>query len=553
MKKVRLIFGLSMAAMMIPALGWAQEEKEKDLGEIHGFLQIDGQTYTADSASGITQVPDEKAALMAFGNLTYRKGNFEAGVRYEAFLPPLLGLDQRYRGQGIANRYAKYRGEQFEITIGHFYEQFGSGMILRAYWEWTLGLDNAIDGFRFKYSPIKGLNLTGLYGKQRYFWENGEGTVRGFDANANLNQLLKPLRESTTFINIGASFVSKFQPDNSPVLVIPENVAGFSARVDVQRGRMRFSGKYARKANDPSAVNGLIYRKGEALLLNLGYVQSGLGINLSAKRLDNMSFKSDRNEGFFNLDMNYLPALTRVHTYRLPTLYPYATQPNGEMAIQGDVIYRIKRGTPLGGKYGTTVSINYSRSNSIRRDSLDNAQAREYKGYDSPFLAVDQRTYWQDFNIEITRKFTKKIKATLSYLYLQIDSRQINVVPDFFGNIYTHIGIIDLSYKLKPKHLLRVELQHMYTEQDRGDWAMALIEYTLAPKFTFAYMHEWNYGNPDENLRIHFPSATFIYQEGNTRISMGYGKQRAGVICVGGVCRNVPASNGASLSITTNF
>ena len=32
-----------------------------------------------------------------------------------------------------------------------------------------------------------------------------------------------------------------------------------------------------------------------------------------------------------------------------------------------------------------------------------------------------------------------------------------------------------------------------------------------------------------------------------------YGKQRAGVFCVGGVCRAVPASNGLTFSFTSSF
>ena len=560
MKKIHAT-GLLM--LFTATLSFAQKQEEKkNEGIIHGFFQVDAQTYTADSASGITQVPEEKAAMMAFGNITFRKGNFEAGIRYEAFLPPLLGLDQRYDGQGIANRYAKYKGDKYEITLGNFYEQFGSGMILRSYWEWTLGLDNSIDGIRLKYNPVKGVSLTGLFGKQRYFWDSGAGTVRGLNGEFSINELFKSMEESKTIINLGGSFVSKFQPDNNPLLNLPVNVAAFSGRFKVQRGKVSLGGEYAYKANDPSGVNGQIYRAGQGLLLNFGYTQKGFGVNLSAKRLDNMSFKSDRDEGFFNLDMNYLPALTRVHTYRLPTLYPYATQPNGEMAIQADVIYRIKKGSALGGKYGTTVSLNYSLSNAIKRDAIADSVTSQYQGYESSFFAVGKQNYWQDLNIEVSHKFSKKVKATASYINLHVDSRVINVVPDFLGNIYTHIGIIDVSYKVKKKQIIRGEIQHLWSKQDRGNWAMAMVEYTFAPKFTISFFNEWNYnydllnaGNTKEtgNLRTHYPSGSFIYQEGNTRITLGYGKQRAGVICVGGVCRNVPASNGASINITTNF
>ena len=34
---------------------------------------------------------------------------------------------------------------------------------------------------------------------------------------------------------------------------------------------------------------------------------------------------------------------------------------------------------------------------------------------------------------------------------------------------------------------------------------------------------------------------------------LSYGKQREGIICVGGVCRQVPAANGFSVTITSSF
>ena len=36
-------------------------------------------------------------------------------------------------------------------------------------------------------------------------------------------------------------------------------------------------------------------------------------------------------------------------------------------------------------------------------------------------------------------------------------------------------------------------------------------------------------------------------------MQLGYGKQREGLLCIGGVCRQVPASNGLTFSLTTSF
>ena len=39
----------------------------------------------------------------------------------------------------------------------------------------------------------------------------------------------------------------------------------------------------------------------------------------------------------------------------------------------------------------------------------------------------------------------------------------------------------------------------------------------------------------------------------SNRIEIGYGKKRAGIFCVGGVCKEVPSSNGFSLNISSSF
>ena len=168
--------------------------------EIHGSFQFDGAYYLVDSTIGANAVA-EKFLSNAYGDLVFTHGNFKAGLRYEAYQNALLGYDTRYKGNGIANRYAQYTVNELEVTLGNFYEQFGSGLILRAYWEPTLGLDNSLDGIRVKYNPIKGIYIKGLVGRQRSFFEYGPGTVRGLDGEIAVNELFSKLTESKTHIN----------------------------------------------------------------------------------------------------------------------------------------------------------------------------------------------------------------------------------------------------------------------------------------------------------------------------------------------------------------
>ena len=73
---------------------------------------------------------------------------------------------------------------------------------------------------------------------------------------------------------------------------------------------------------------------------------------MAAKRIDNMSFNSDRNLSGQEVSINFLPALTKQHTYALATIYPYGTIANGEMGLQADLNYKIKKGTLLGVNMG---------------------------------------------------------------------------------------------------------------------------------------------------------------------------------------------------------
>ena len=87
----------------------------------------------------------------------------------------------------------------------------------------------------------------------------------------------------------------------------------------------------------------------------------------------------------------------------------------------------------------------------------------------------------------------------------------------------------------------------------RGNWAAALIEYSIGAKWFVSVGDKWNYGNPIAENRDHYYSASVGYIKESTRITLTGGRQNEGMVCVGGVCRVVPASSGFSLSITTSF
>lgn len=520
--------------------------------QVHGNFYVKAQTYKEDSTIGAEKV-DDISRMNAYGNINYSVGKFTAGLRYEAYYNALLGYDENYNGSGVPYKYATYTDNNFEITIGNYYEQFGYGLIFRTFDDPSLGYDNCMDGVKLKFNPFEGVYLKGIYGKQRYYFELGDGIVRGVDGEIMLNQAIKKLSSLKTQINIGGSFVSKYQKDKDPRFILPENVSAFSGRINIFRGNVSLDGEYAYKINDPSSDNGLIYKPGQAVYLISTYSQRGFSVMLSAKRVDNMSFRSDRNALINNLNINYIPTTTKNHAYSLASMYPYATQPNGEVELQGEVQYKLKKGTFLGGKYGTFVSANYALVRSINREPVningkDTLNQPGTDGYTSDFFTIGDDTYFQDFNIEIKRKFSKKVKGTLKYLNIIYDKGVIE--KPGYGKIYSDIIVSDVTYKFKKKQAIRFELQHLSTEQDHGNWVSSLVEYTFPHWFVTIY-NDYNYGNKEK--KVHYPTLALAYTKKASRLELSYGRQRKGIVCVGGICRELPASHGFAITFTTSF
>lgn len=531
-------------------------------GKISGNLQLDAQVYKADSAIGAYEV-SEHMLMNSFANIHYTLGNFNAGLRFESYLNPIQGFDKRYKGTGVPFWFATWEKESFGITVGHFYEQFGSGMTLRSYEERNLGYDNAIKGARVIFKPYRGIALKALIGTQRFFWESGPGIVRGIDGDFALNDIFNETTGKYPRVTVGGSFVSKYEPSSEILvgdkgdllLILPENVAAMAGRMNLNYKGFNIDGEYTYKYNDPSAVNNFIYKNGQSLLVQASYSEKGLGIMLSGKVTDNMSFKSKRTEKGSVLDINYLPALTRQHAYTLSAMYPYATQPNGEFALQGQVNYKIPKGSTLGGKYGVDIAVNFSRITELKRSAVnDSVPIGEggTLGYKTDFFSISDSLFFQDFNIEVQHKFNSDFKALISWVNINYN---IDVIEGHTGEpmVKANIFILDATYKFSPKNALKAEFQHLSTKQDEGNWAQGMLEFTFAPTWFVTVVDQYNYGNDDKDRRFHFPTVAVGYTQDSNRLQIGYGKQREGIICVGGVCRNVPASNGLTITLTSSF
>ena len=535
-------------------------QQNGNYGSIQGDFNLNVQSYTEDLKINADAV-DEFILMNGYSNLRYTKDNFLIGVRYESYLNALDGFDPRFNGNGIPYRFAQYSVDGLDITVGNFYEQFGNGIIFRSYEEKSLGIDNVMDGIRLKYRPTAGLTIKSFFGKQRLYFEQGPGIVRGIDAELNLNESFKGLNNSKTNVLIGAGFISRFQQSSNPVYNLPKNVGAYSIRSTVNRGKVSFNSEYAYKYNDPDGgVTYNNYAPGNAIMSNLSYSERGLGIILEAHRVDNMDFRSARGAVLNDLTLSYIPAITKQHTYTLAAFYPFSTQTMGELGFLGELNYNIKKKSTLGGKYGALLTVNYSRVNALNGG---NSVLTENESHTPIFFSViGEDLYFRDFNIELKKKLSKKAKLTTSYVDM-IYNKDVVQGKDVGKDIHARIGIVELNYKLKPKHTIRTELQYLSVDKDEkydedsGDWMMALVEYTFAPHWFFAVVDQYNGGYTDYEQvvheAVHYLNISCGYSSGTNRFELGYGKKREGIFCVGGVCRNVPSSNGFTFSITSSF
>ena len=524
----------------------------QDYGTIHGFYQVDGQYYYPDTLIQAPTVP-EKFLTNGFANVNYTRGQFSAGFRYESYQNVMIGFPSGYKGSGIPYRYVRYKHNDLDFTAGNFYDQFGSGLIFRSYEARGLLFDNTIDGVRAIYSPGRGIRLKGLVGKNRVFFGQSVGIVRAFDGEWNVNELNDSLAKKKTKVILGGSFVSKYQVDQDPNYNLPLNVGCYGGRVTINRGDFSFFTEGAYKINDPSAGNEYSFRDGKALYITTSYATSGFSASISGKMIDNMNFRSDRTAKLTSAMINFLPALTKPHTYLLMSYYPYATQPNGEVGSMAEIQYKAPKGSKLGGKYGWEVTLNASVAYGTDTANIMSNDTRKYN-YEIDYTHTGEK-YFHDVNIEFLKKFSKTVKGTFMYAnqFYNKNIVQQNSPNAGFDNILTHLAVADITWKYKLGSALRFEAETMMTEQDKGSWVVGLVEWTISSKWFVTLLDQYNYGNSDEKYQLHYPLLNLTYVSGPTRIVLQYGKQRAGIFCVGGVCRFVPASNGPSITISSSF
>ena len=470
---------------------------------------------------------------------------------------PMLGYDEDFGGYGLSHLHIGANFSWGKITLGDVYGQFGSGMVLRLYEDRALGVDNALRGGKIEVTPYKGIFIEALGGKQRRYWNcynDGawgwnykQDAVLAANLELGLHEWIPQLQEAGANLTLGGSYVSKYQKEDSIIshtvvkpegkydyyYNLPEWVGAGSVRAQLQMKGWNALVEYAYKANDPTIVNKYSYDPGQALLMSLSYSQKGLAIIAQVKRSENMSFRSDRGLNNMSGTINHMTPFANQHTYMLTSLYPYGTQATAsEWAFQGEIRYTWKRGTKMGGKYGTTLKLN----------------ASHIRGTTDQWFGMSEAPYYTDVNLELNKKLTKQWTIGAMAMYQTYNKQAIEGHGDL---IRAGIGVVEAKYALNKKVQMRAEAQYMYTRQDEGQWVAALYELSLWRQLVISGQWMYNIGYAHEETNEHYYTVAATYTHGAHRVMAGYIKTREGFNCSGGVCRYVPKQEGVSL--TYNF
>ena len=531
----------------------------QEKGNVTGGLESNAQWYLNDKELDFSQ-PENPLRSNNYLFINYKYKNWLGGTQVESYEKnALLNYNPAFKGTNIGTYFLEYKNDKIDITGGYFYEQFGSGLLYRSWEDRALGINNALRGLRVIIKPTSYLTIKAINGKQRSGFDVANSTIYGLDTEVVLSDLFKM---KTSELSFGITYVGRDEKTDFVNPNFNRLTNAFAGRINFSRNAFYLTTEYDYKSKDAvvqvNQVSNSFVKPGSALVLNMGYSKKGFGLDGTFRRLENMSFFSEREangNSYNDKIMGFIPSLTKQHHYNLANIYVYQAQPNvllsdeslvkaGEIGGQIDLFYNFKKGTKFGGKYGTKVAINYSNWHALG-GTFYLYSPQDYK---TDFLGFGKK-YFSDINIEITKKISDKLSTGFAYIN---QYNNLKLTTDTFGIVQTNIVAGEATYKFNTTKSIRIQGEHMWADSDKRNWAASTVEYNFNSKFSVYASDMYNYGNLDGNDN-HYYNVGSAFRKNSTRIALSYGRQRGGLVCVGGVCRIVSESSGISLSLNSTF
>ena len=517
----------------------------QDRGRVTGSLESNSVYYLDDDVLG---TPAHPWGSNNYLKLDWTGGAFGAGLQAEYYPQALAGYPTELKGAGLTGLYASWTGKLAEVRAGSFFEQLGSGLLLRTWEDRELGLNNALTGGRISFhTRNRGLSVKLLGGVPKYgLWPTKATALAGGDLSIDLLPLFG--REGSGHsIVLEGSVVDRFArtvEDDIAFLAktggfeVPNQVLSWSGRLQYAYGGFSLKGEYVAKGADfytehlRHSKEAYRLKAGNAQLLELNYAAGSFSGTVTFRRLENMTeriFLTAQSPSLANT-LNYLPSLCMQQSYMLAGLNPYVTYADGEAGFQGDLYYTFRRGTALGGKYGMKLHVGGSWIEALPCALPDR---------DVHYLA------YRDIHIDLERSWSRKFRTILFVSIQENSPTHGNGKRTDAQNVF----VLDALYRISKTASIRTELQYLYSQELTRDWVAALLEVSFAPHWSFSVSDMYNHGS----THTHYYNVGASYSWNALNISLNAGRTREGMVCSGGVCRWQPAFKGVSLRLQWSF
>lgn len=533
MKRFYVLFAaaVSVSAAVLPA----EAQVRIGDGQISASFETNTIKYVDDP--GLPgSVPDDKFGTNNYLKVDYMYGKFSAGLQLEAYLPALygyeLGQQTDYRKFLLGSKYVSWTDDNFSVLVGNVYDQFGNGLVFRSYEDRQLGLNNSLEGVHARYDFSRFVSLKGMYGRPRLYTEYAGSWVRGLDLSVSLADIFN---WNSVLLSLEGSYVNRYESLDKDAGMDFYSLGLDSPSLDLYSGRINFGwkglsvkGEYAAKGKDLPSSSSSKASKGAAIFAEALWSWKSLSISGTFRMLDHMGTMLSLYGNGTGNSLNYLPALTRQYTYMLANLNPYQVNVTGETAGQVDVYYSL-RGKTDRSRYWN-FHANYSTAYTLSPSQTDDGS---------------KRLLWSDANIDVERQWGRNLKTALLFSRQEWSPSHGSQEGTYVSNIF--VG--DITYKFDRKKSLRAELQYLLSDDYEGDWAAALVEFSFAPRWSIFISDMYNI----EGTKKNYYNGGFSFTKGRTRVQLSYGRNRAGYICSGGVCRYSPSYTGVNLSLTSSF
>ncbi|MBQ2424771.1 MAG: hypothetical protein II262_08235, partial [Alistipes sp.] len=239
MKKLTILFVLSLLSVSAFA---EQKEGEKTKGRLTGSFETNSIFYVEDTKSGAL-APQDNFGSNNYLKLDYYQGKFSAGIQGEAYMPVLQGYPTDLQRVALTNYYAQWTDDSFSVTAGTFYEQFGSGLLFRAYEDRTLGMNNALTGARFTYGYKDIVALKAIWGMPRLGMKFTDTQVRGGDISFAISNLVG---WKSTHLAVEGSVINRYEAISADLKEEggKPSSTGFSGRLNLEHKGFVFRGEY---------------------------------------------------------------------------------------------------------------------------------------------------------------------------------------------------------------------------------------------------------------------------------------------------------------------